>query len=338
MNFAIIRVAKLKTFGSLGASGQHTFRERQTDNADPARTHLNTSQGAQNTADLVASVKDRLPAKYRKDAVLCAEYLITASPEWFEKASVDQQERFFRESRAWLEKRHGADNVVCTNVQRDEKTPHMAAYVVPRLADGRLSAKEFFGGRAKLSKMQSEFWRDVGAKHGMQRGVEGSKAQHKTIKTFYAELTKNPGLEPPLPPPEPSVMDVVKGKARADQLEYAAQLAKHADFVGRAANVAKLGHENRIQQAKAINHARGEAAALEAAQKENQLLRKTIGEKDRVIEGLKSETSRLQTELSKAKKLAVIFLQELKKYMPTQVWERFSTQHQRDRDKGGVSR
>ncbi len=38
MPYAIIRHAKIKTLGNLAASAQHTFRERETPNADPKLT------------------------------------------------------------------------------------------------------------------------------------------------------------------------------------------------------------------------------------------------------------------------------------------------------------
>ena len=40
--FAILRCAKVKNLGNMGASLQHTFRERETPNADPARIRDNT--------------------------------------------------------------------------------------------------------------------------------------------------------------------------------------------------------------------------------------------------------------------------------------------------------
>ncbi|WP_350608872.1 plasmid recombination protein, partial [Pseudoalteromonas sp. AC40-MNA-CIBAN-0181] len=40
-------------------------------------------------------IKDRLPEKRRADAVLCIEYLITASPEW-EGWGKSQEAEFFK--------------------------------------------------------------------------------------------------------------------------------------------------------------------------------------------------------------------------------------------------
>ncbi|MCO6364893.1 plasmid recombination protein [Paracoccus sp. 08] len=41
-SFAILRCAKIKTMGNTGSSLQHTFRERDTPNADTRRTPDNT--------------------------------------------------------------------------------------------------------------------------------------------------------------------------------------------------------------------------------------------------------------------------------------------------------
>lgn len=81
--YAIIRHAKLHTVGNLTASGEHTFRERDTPNADPEMTKHNSHYLAQNTAELVENVKSKLPEKVRKNGVICLEYLVTASPEFF---------------------------------------------------------------------------------------------------------------------------------------------------------------------------------------------------------------------------------------------------------------
>ena len=86
-------------------------------------------------------------------------------------------------------KKHGAENVISTTIHRDETTPHMAVYVVPIDSKGNLNAREFLGGRAKLSKMQTDFHDQV-KDLGLERGLEGSKAEHTTIKDFYAEIQK----------------------------------------------------------------------------------------------------------------------------------------------------
>ncbi len=207
-NFAILRTAKLRTLGNVAGSGDHNFRSRPTPNADPSQTAKNQHVGAQSAAELVQAVKARLPDKHRSNAVLCVEYMISASPEAMAGKSAKAQAAFFTDSLKWLQARHGAENVVCASVHRDETTPHMVAYVVP-LLDGKLNARAFLGGRKALSDLQTDFAEAVGAKHGLQRGVERSTANHKTIKQWYAEQAAAEAAVPPLNPRKVPLTDLV---------------------------------------------------------------------------------------------------------------------------------
>ncbi|WP_171254563.1 plasmid recombination protein, partial [Acinetobacter baumannii] len=81
MAYAILRVQKLKTMGDIGGSISHNYRTRYTPNADPSKT-VNNEHDLQTAAEALEAIKGRIPEKHRKDAVLCVEHLITASPEW----------------------------------------------------------------------------------------------------------------------------------------------------------------------------------------------------------------------------------------------------------------
>lgn len=134
------------------------------------------------------ALRDRLPDKYRKDAVIGLEYFIGASPQWFDGKTREQQDTYFHESIEWLQQRHGKENVVGWSIHRDETSPHLVAYVVPMSDRGTLNAKQWTGGAATLSKMQTDFAKNVGARNDLERGIEGSKAHHQTIKGFYAQI------------------------------------------------------------------------------------------------------------------------------------------------------
>ena len=41
-----------------------------------------------------------------------------------------------------------------------------------------------------LSQLQTDFAKDVGQRHGLERGIEGSQAKHQTIKEFYAQVNQ----------------------------------------------------------------------------------------------------------------------------------------------------
>jgi hypothetical protein len=82
MAFAILRVEKLKTHQNIAGSLAHNYRTRETPNADDERAHLN-QHDLPSVEHVKAAIKTRIPEKHRKDAVLCLEYFIGASPEYF---------------------------------------------------------------------------------------------------------------------------------------------------------------------------------------------------------------------------------------------------------------
>ena len=161
--FAILRVQKLKSPKSVRASMKHAYREQDTPNADATRTPDNDLIGPQNVKQGMAAFEKALPEKIRKNAVQCVEYLVTSSPGAFENRAADQ-EAYLNEALRWIQERHGKDNVIAAIIHRDEKTPHLSAYVVPKDPDtGRLNCRRFLGGAKALNEMQTDFARVVGA-------------------------------------------------------------------------------------------------------------------------------------------------------------------------------
>lgn len=102
MAFAIMRAKKLNSMGTVAAALQHCYRDRETPNADQERTPDNDHLAARSTDEAMGKLKERLPEKRRKDAVLAVEYVMSASPEWWQTASADQQREFFKRSTEWL--------------------------------------------------------------------------------------------------------------------------------------------------------------------------------------------------------------------------------------------
>lgn len=192
-DYAILRFAKLKTWGQIGGSLSHNYRTRDTPNADSDLTHLNehsheTTQTVKN--DLAA----RIPENRRKDAVMCLEHLFTASPDWHGWGT-EKETEYFEISKKWLEDTYGKENVIATSIHRDETTPHFVAYVVPLdETTGRLNAKKWTAGSVALSKMQTNFAKKV-AHLGLDRGIENSQAKHVSIQKYYSKVEK--ALEAP---------------------------------------------------------------------------------------------------------------------------------------------
>lgn len=193
MAYAIYRTAKLGSFGEIGGSLSHTYRTRNTPNADENKAHLN-EHSLQTYNSCFEAIKNSIPEKRRKNAVLCIEHLITTSPDWSGWGTEKEQE-FFDQSLEFVKQKYGSENVIAHSIHRDETTPHLIVYVTPIDEKGGLNAKKWLGGRAKLSQTQTDFANAV--KHfGIERGLENSKARHKTIQKYYAEGKKpTPKLE-----------------------------------------------------------------------------------------------------------------------------------------------
>jgi hypothetical protein len=187
--YAIMRCKKLSSMGTVAAALRHCYRERDTPNADPQLTPQNEHLAASNTDQAMGRLREMLPERRRKDAVLTVEYVMTASPDWWKQASPEQQAEFFARSKKWLADKYGADRIITASIHRDEKSPHLSAFVIPLTQDRRLSAKEFIGDRKKMSQDQSTFAAAV-ADLGLHRGIEGSKARHTRLKAFYSAIEK----------------------------------------------------------------------------------------------------------------------------------------------------
>lgn len=236
MNYAILRTAKLKTMGNIGGSLAHNYRTIETPNADPNLTSKNHHTVATPEA-VKQAIKDRLPEKRRADAVLCIEYLITASPEW-EGWGNSLEDEFFKRSAQWLMDKHGAENIAGMIIHRDISTPQLVAYVVPIDQKGKLNCKDFLGGRVKLNQMQTDFANTV-ADLGLTRGKEGSKAKHTSIKEYYHDINHARDFSIKTVSPKPEMFE---SKARYGEKVTAAVIEQIEPTV-KAANSILMDYE-----------------------------------------------------------------------------------------------
>jgi hypothetical protein len=204
---AILRVEKLKSFGNVSGSEAHTARLKDTPNANRNKENIRLL-GNSNGSSLEEIVKAKIASstlhKPRKDAVLCSEIFLSASPEyfrphdsslageWVEKRMWD----FANASSEWLQENYG-DKCVRAELHLDEATPHIHAYIVPiNDKTKQLSHKAMFGGDGrqasiKLSKLQDSYATAL-APLGIERGVKGSKATHTKVKEYYSAVNQEP--------------------------------------------------------------------------------------------------------------------------------------------------
>jgi hypothetical protein len=189
MSYAILRVEKLKTYSSISASSNHIHRRNETPNADPQRRRENLHVGSTQQAVAVKALLESKGVKPRSDAVLANEYLLTASPEFFQGMDKSDIQKWAKANIKFLKDKHG-DGFISATVHLDEKTPHIHAVVCPiyenKKGQTRLSAKHYFD-KPKLRKLQTDYAKAM-EQFGLERGVKNSKRKHTEIKKYYGEL------------------------------------------------------------------------------------------------------------------------------------------------------
>lgn len=134
---------------------------------------------------------NRAGAKTRSNSVVALDAIYTASGDFFKDKSTEECNQYFRDCLQFHQKRFG--HIVSAVIHYDETTPHMHILSVPLTQDGRLSAREIIGNRANLSRMQTEFFEQVGRGYGLERGVQmdgQEKKKHITAQEHKLRQVK----------------------------------------------------------------------------------------------------------------------------------------------------
>lgn len=256
MRFAILRIRK-RNVASAAAMARHALRDggHRVTNADPALRGQNDVLAGPGTAlEAVQALRQSLPAKRRRDAVEAIELLITASPEAISVMSRQAQDAYFRDALAWVGERFGGhENVKLAVVHRDESTPHMQVLLVPML-DGKLQANRLIGGPAGLRKIQTDYAAQVGARHGLVRGIElkpgDARPAYQAVRRWYAAIAgagsvaELPQVLPvPAVPAPTSPPGLFSGGAAREAWERAEKARKEAE----KARAAAVEHNKRAR-------------------------------------------------------------------------------------------
>ena len=217
--YAIIRVEKHTSLGTIAGIGHHLDRTRDTPNADGERAHLNRTwdgqrwvawgSEARESGSHLQAFQARLKdfqtrgGTVQKNAVLAIEAIMTASPEAFKDPSFDF-EGWLQAQSEYAAQQFGAQNIISLVLHLDEETPHVHALILPEIerierrgkkpAGGQaapkapkpvLSASHWVDGRAKLAALQDDYAAAMG-RFGLQRGKERSGARHVPVSEYYA--------------------------------------------------------------------------------------------------------------------------------------------------------
>lgn len=118
-------------------------------------------------------------AKSRSNSVLALDTIYTASPEFFQGKTNQQNDDFFKDCLQFHQEHFG--HIISAVIHYDETTPHLHVVSVPLTKDGRLSARDVIGNKSKMSKTQDSFFEQVGRGYGLERGIHmdgQEKKQH----------------------------------------------------------------------------------------------------------------------------------------------------------------
>lgn len=134
---------------------------------------------------------NRAGAKTRANSVVALDTIYTASGDFFKGKSNEENDQFFRDCLEFHQMRFG--HVISAVIHYDETTPHLHILSVPLTQDGRLSAREIVGNRAKMSQMQTAFYEQVGRDYGLERGIHmdgQEKKKHITAQEHRLQQIK----------------------------------------------------------------------------------------------------------------------------------------------------
>lgn len=188
--YGIIRMQKFHKDAILGIQ-KHNQREGENSknkDIDSTRTMLNYDFVNEDKIKYHEEIKKmtatRVKRKIRNDAVLVAEFFVSASPEYMHAMSQDEQRKYFEASLDHIAGKYGQQNILYAVVHNDEATPHMHVGFVPITDDRRLAAKEFFHGKTKIRRIQDDFHNYMNKRgYDIERG-EPSELQHKSVHEF----------------------------------------------------------------------------------------------------------------------------------------------------------
>lgn len=202
--FSFIHVDKVRTAKDVRDLECHNSRLIRVANADSKLSHNNVDfrprGGSKRARSLWERIRDRLASEKivpRKNGVIGAEILMTFSPEMTLHIG---WKAWANDSMNWAEQRWGAENILHATLHRDETTPHLHLFLLPIVERSKarkwkfqkaVSYKKVFGGNGdiavqRLSQLQSDYADEVGKKHGLERGVKGSKRKHIPVKKLRA--------------------------------------------------------------------------------------------------------------------------------------------------------
>lgn len=216
MGFVVLHMEK--AHGSDSGTTAHIERFIIPKNADPTLTHLN-----RRLIDYPDGVKDRSAAIQRRleeagltrkigsNQVRAIRINVSGTHEDMKRIEEEGRlDEWCADNLKYFADTFGKENIVAAHLHRDEETPHIHVTLVPIVKGERKRRKreeqtkkryrkkptdtvrlcaDDIMTRLKLKTYQDTY-AEAMAKYGLQRGIDGSKARHKSTQQYYRDIQK----------------------------------------------------------------------------------------------------------------------------------------------------
>ena len=227
-------------------------------------------------------------AKTRSNSVLALDTIYTASPNFFQGKTNQQNDDFFKDCLQFHQERFG--HIVSAVIHYDETTPHLHVISVPLTPDNRLSARDVIGNKAKMSKTQDSFFEQVGKSYGLQRGIHmdgQEKRQHISAQEHELREIKQA---------------IAKGKEELEAIEHSEETARTRAQTARqtATELQKEVEQLQAERVEQYNSLKMMSASKMDRRKELRALDDTLQEKKDEFEAIRKDVETVKAFLSEA--------------------------------------
>ena len=216
MGFVVLHMEK--AHGSDSGTTAHIERFIIPKNAAPTRTHLNRKLVAypDGIKDRSAAIRRRLEEagltrKIGNNQVRAIRINVSGTHEDMERIEREGRlDEWCADNMKYFADTFGKENIVAAHLHRDEETPHIHVTLVPIVKGERKRRKREEQAKKRYRKKPTDTVRlcaddimtrlrlksyqdtyaEAMAKYGLQRGIDGSKARHKSTQQYYNETKK----------------------------------------------------------------------------------------------------------------------------------------------------
>ena len=312
MGFVVLHMEK--AHGSDSGTTAHIERFIIPKNADPTRTHLN-----RRLIEYPDGVKDRSAAVQRRleEAVLTRKIgsnqvraiRINVSGTHEDMKRIEEEGRldeWCADNLKYFADTFGKENIVAAHLHRDEQTPHIHVTLVPIVKGERKRRKreeqtkkryrkkptgtvrlcaDDIMTRLKLKSYQDTY-AEAMAKYGLQRGIDGSKARHKSTQQYYRDIQK---LADDL---KAEVVDLQQQKETAREELRRAKKEIQTEKLKGAATVAAANIAESVGSLFGSNK-------IKTLERENTALHREVADHEETIEALQDRIQTMQADHSR---------------------------------------